>query len=133
MFVNDDKNLLILSRFRELLGELLKVTIVSYLVFNLVELIVPGFISLFYDINKIAVLAVIVGALYIIFGGETSQDIGVDEKKSNMTMTAIISAVAAVILYLLLRKYGNISVLVAFFSFLIIFSISIILNKGDRE
>ena len=72
MFVRTDKGEEMWRDIKMLMSEIFKVSLLTYLLFFIIEIVVQGFISSFFEINNLLVIVFISGLSTVVFTKYTS-------------------------------------------------------------
>ena len=114
---------------RELLKEIFKVSLITYLLFYLIDEIKTGFISNYFDLNILLAATIASGVLVFLIHGEgktpAAQPVGI----YNYVIVYFLSLSTGIIIYYLMRSFGAFSYLISAIAVVLIASISIFLVK----
>lgn len=129
---------------QEIVKEVFQISLISYLVFYLIEDFKPGFITNYFNLNIILILTIISGIITVLFEGkESSFETGHEEKvpeekkikKIDYLFIVVLGVVAAIIIFFKIKSLGWLAPIISIISGIIIILISILLlwDRGEEE
>lgn len=123
----------------ELISEIFKISLVSYLVFYLIEDFFPKFVSDFFNMNIVLGLVVASGVLTIIFNKRINQteevfkSLATKNKLTDYLTIIVLSFLAAGLIYYKTKEMGKMGLIVSMISGIIILLMSILLLNEDEK
>lgn len=135
MFLKTYKRELCWHLIREIISEIFKVSLISYLIFYLIESFKEGFIIDYFNLNILLTITVLSGIFTVLFKKEA------EEKKEKQIIRPrdyifiiILGLIAAVVIYYKIKGLGWLSYVISIVSGVIIILLSILLiNESDED
>lgn len=120
---------------KELISFVFEVSLVSYLLFYLIESLAPQFITQFFNLNILLGATMLSGVLAAIF--PLPKKVG-DEKLRKITVKdfifiAILSLIASALIWYQTKSIGQIALVIAILSGIVVFFMSLIVMFGDQD
>lgn len=119
---------------KEIISEIFKISLISYLVFYLIESFKTGFITDYFELNILLIITILTGIFTVLFKKEA------DEKKEKQIIRPkdyifiiILGLVAAGIIYYKIKGLGWLSYVISVISGVIIILLSILLLNEPEE
>ncbi|MFA6098529.1 MAG: hypothetical protein WCV50_00165 [Patescibacteria group bacterium] len=111
--------------------EIFKVSFLGFLIFYAMDLMAPGFVSNFININIFIYISLISGAVTLFFEKENHLESTSGFKKINYAIFLLPAIVSGLIVYWLTKDIGKMSYIVSIASGLFTYLIIIVLSKND--
>lgn len=135
MFLRMDKKEIYWWMFKEIISEIFKISLISYLVFYLIESFKTGFITDFFDLNILLIITILSGIFTVLFKKEA------EEKKEKQIIRPrdyifiiILGVVATGLIYYKIKEIGWLSYIISIISGVIIILLSILLlNEPEND
>lgn len=117
---------------KEIIREIFKVSLVSYLLLYLIDNYQIGFVSDYFNINILLTIALITGVITIIFKEETLDDnLQKSLTKMDYLFIIIIGIISSLLVYFNIKEIGKLAYLISAVTGVIIILISILLLKDS--
>ncbi|HLD62117.1 MAG TPA: hypothetical protein VI998_04060 [Patescibacteria group bacterium] len=128
---------LIWKTAKELVSEIFKISLLSYLVFYLIEDFFPGFVSGFFNMNILLGIVVGSGVFTVISQKEESKEGEGKEVKNkirarDIVFIVILSIIAGGLIYLKTKDLGKLGLAISIISGIIILLMSILLLTEEE-
>jgi len=128
---------LIWKTAKELVSEIFKISLLSYLLFYLIEDFFPGFVSSFFSMNILLGIVVGSGVFTVISQKEEIQEGEKKEAKNNIrardiVFIVILSIIAGGLIYLKTKDLGKLGLAISIISGIIILLMSILLLTEEE-
>src|SRR3989338_4064766 len=128
---------LIWKTAKELVSEIFKISLLSYLVFYLIEDFFPGFVSGFFNMNILLGIVVGSGVFTVISHKEESKEGEGKEVKNkirarDIVFIVILSIIAGGLIYLKTKDLGKLGLAISIISGIIILLMSILLLTEEE-
>lgn len=136
MLLVSSRNETILRITKEIIREIFKVSLISYLLFYLLNDIFTGFVSDYFNITILLWVTVISGVLSVWTEGEKdiTQEKSVQINKWTYVFISILSLVSVGLIFYRIQSIGKLSYFISILSGLIVFLLSfLILNEDKNE
>ena len=122
---------------KELIAEIFKISLLSYLVFYLIEDFFPGFVSGFFSMNILLGIVVGSGVFTVISQKEESKEGEGKEVKNkirarDIVFIVILSIIAGGLIYLKTKDLGKLGLAISIISGIIILLMSILLLTEEQ-
>ena len=129
---------LIWKTAKELVSEIFKISLLSYLLFYLIEDFFPGFVSGFFSMNILLGIVVGSGVFTVISQKEEIKEGEKKEAKNNIKASdivfiVILSIIAGGLIYLKTKSLGGLGLAISIISGIIILLMSILLVTEDEK
>ena len=123
---------------KELIAEIFKISLLSYLVFYLIEDFFPGFVSGFFSMNILLGIVVGSGVFTVISQKEESKEGEGKEAKNkirarDIVFIVILSIIAGGLIYLKTKSLGGLGLAISIISGIIILLMSILLLTEEEK
>lgn len=134
MFLNINKKEAIWWLTKEIISEIFKVSLISYLIFYLVESFKAGFIADYFDLNILLIITILSGVFTVLFKKEEEAKKEVQKiKKRDYVFIVTLGVVATGLIYYKIKEIGWLSYVISPISGIIIILISILLLNEQQE
>ena len=122
---------------KELIAEIFKISLLSYLLFYLIEDFFPGFVSGFFSMNILLGIVVVSGVFTVISQKEESKEGEGKEAKNkirarDIIFIVILSIIAGGLIYLKTKSLGKLGLAISIISGIIILLMSILLLTEEE-
>jgi len=132
---------LIWKTAKELVSEIFKISLLSYLLFYLIEDFFPGFVSSFFSMNILLGIVVGSGVLTVISQKPDSAKASTDEgrieenkiRARDIVFIVILSIIAGGLIYLKTKSLGGLGLAISIISGIIILLMSILLLTEEEK
>ncbi|MEK7130273.1 MAG: hypothetical protein AAB793_01320 [Patescibacteria group bacterium] len=127
---------LIWKIFKELITEIFKISLLSYLLFYLIEDFFPGFVSSFFSMNILLGIVVGSGVFTVVIekpASESDGEVKIKDriKARDIVFIVILSIIAGGLIYLKTKDLGKLGLAISIISGIIILLMSILLLIED--
>lgn len=135
MLLHSSRHETILRVTSEIIKEIFKVSLISYLLFYLINDTFTGFVSDYFNITIILWVTIIAGVLSIWLGNEKNES---NERATSgglkeYAFISILSLVSIFLIYYRIQSVGRLSYYISILSGVIIFLISILIRNEDKN
>ncbi len=122
--------------FKELITEIFKISLLSYLLFYLIEDFFPGFVSSFFSMNILLGIVVGSGVFTVVIekpASESDGEVKIKDriKARDIVFIVILSIIAGGLIYLKTKDLGKLGLAISIISGIIILLMSILLLIED--
>lgn len=122
------RNLIILI-VKKAIRDIFEISIFLFFIFYLVETLIHGFISNYFNINILVDIAIISGILMVLFiEAYQSENIINTFNKKDLIIVIIVSVISSVILYFKLKEIGKLAIIISAVAGIMMFLFSIQLS-----
>lgn len=134
MFLNVSKKEAIWWLTKEIISEIFKVSLISYLIFYLIESFKAGFIADYFNLNILLIITILSGVFMVLFKKEEESKKEVQKiRKRDYIFIIILGVVATGLIYYKIKEIGWLSYVISPISGIIIILISILLLNEQQE
>lgn len=134
MFLNVSKKEAIWWLTKEIISEIFKVSLISYLIFYLIESFKAGFIADYFNLNILLIITILSGVFTVLFKKEEESKKEVQKiRKRDYIFIIILGVVATGLIYYKIKEIGWLSYVISPISGIIIILISILLLNEQQE
>ncbi len=113
--------------------ELFKVSLVSYLLFYTIEELWPTFISDYVDLNILLYTTIVAGVVHaLIAKSEPGKSTHTDVSMRHYLLIASLSVIVALVLYFKMKQLGTLAFAIAFLSGVVTFFLSLLLLHEEK-
>lgn len=126
----------IINFISQIIIELFKMSLITYLVIYLINVLTNTNIKYYFDLNSLLYIAIITGVLSTFLKTEDVKEFQKNSNKKIVIISGISSIVAAGMIYFRINEIGKLSYLISITVLLIVFIITYNLqidNKNDYE
>jgi hypothetical protein len=118
---------------QEIIKEIFKISLISYLLFYLVENFKAGFISDYFNLNILLIITIISGVLTVGGKKEVEEREVKKIKVKDYVFIIVLGAVAAGLIYYSIKEIGKLAYLISIVSGVIVILISILLLNDSFD
>lgn len=134
MFLRMDKKEIYWLMFKEIISEIFKISLISYLVFYLIESFKSGFITDYFNLNILLIITILSGIFTVLVQSEEEKREPQKIKKRDYIFIVILGVVAAGLIYYKIKGIGWLSYVISIISGIIIILLSILLlNEPEND
>lgn len=133
MFLNVNKKEAIWWLTKEIISEIFKVSLISYLLFYLIESFKSGFITDYFDLNILLIITILGGVFTVLFKKEEPKKKVQKIRKRDYIFIIILGVVATGLIYYKIKEIGWLSYIISSISGIIIILISILLLNENEQ
>ena len=123
----------IIKQSKEILSELFKASLIAFLILYLADDMFTGFVSDYFNINIVLIIALISGILTVALKVEMPEKTPMIFRKSDYLYLAILSFGSMILIYYRLIDLGKIAYLISIIAGIMIFLISVLLYKDSTN
>jgi len=129
-----DKKEIYWLMFKEIISEIFKISLISYLVFYLIESFKSGFITDYFNLNILLIITILSGIFTVLVQSEEEKREPQKIKKRDYIFIVILGVVAAGLIYYKIKGIGWLSYVISIISGIIIILLSILLlNEPEND
>lgn len=123
---------------RESVNEIFKISLISYLLFYLIDDFKNGFISNYFNLNILLITVIITGVLTVLLKSEKEERENNKIRRRDYIFIIILGVITAGIIYYRIKEIGKLSFAIAIISGVIIILLSILFigessNKEEND
>lgn len=135
MLLHTSRFELILAIVKAVSKEIFKVSLVSFLLFYLINDFFPGFVSDYFNLTILIYITIITGTLSIWLGVEKteSNEQAKHVSKKEYIFISILSMVSIILIFYRIHSIGKLSYFISILSGIIIFLLSLLIKEDNNE
>lgn len=134
MFLNINKKEAILWLIKEIISEIFKISLITYLIFYLIDSFKTGFITDYFNLNLLLIITILSGIFTVIFKKEVEVKKELQKiKKREYIFIIFLGIISAGLIYYKIKSIGRLSYIISIISGIIIILLSILLLNDQQE
>ncbi|MCH7493026.1 hypothetical protein IID19_05600 [Patescibacteria group bacterium] len=136
MFIRSNRVEYLWEFSKEIINDIFKVSLITYLAFLIIEDLKTGFISYFFDLKVLLVITIVSGILTILLGHEESHEEGNEKYKRSKYKYYIISVIfglfSSALIYFRIKEIGSVALVLSIVSGFLVALVAIQFVDDDQ-